>query len=198
MELERAIIDALAARPGGDVVIHRRRDDEILRSGRLATGIHDKRAVFRELAQAQGLDLSLRYRRYNQAFHSWERRFHRAWRQLIEHGVIASEYGGRSTRRYVRLTDKRFEPPPGPRTCYQCGAPMPGAYPSRKLCSDACRKAAKAKRNAATAVKRQERRRNRRDRYCDHCRKLFEPRRADQDYCSSTCKRAAYRARRVE
>jgi hypothetical protein len=88
--------------------------------------------------------------------------------------------------------------PPPAATCYQCGAPMPGAYPTRKLCSDACRKAAKAKRNAATAVKRREQRRNRRDWQCAHCRKLFNPRRSDQDYCSNTCKQAAYRARRAE
>jgi hypothetical protein len=132
--MEKLILEALAARLGGDVV--RRANyhggDELFR---LAPGLHHIGAVMRELAQAQGafvqppsavfMGVTLERAGYIDA--KWQRRFYRAWRRLSDCGLIefpslvpfAGDYTGRamhladglylslnrSDRRYARLVE---------------------------------------------------------------------------------------------
>jgi hypothetical protein len=82
-------------------------------------------------------------------------------------------------------------------TCYVCGASLVGCHHSRRLCSDACRRAAFARRNVGLAAKRIARRREPLKCYaCEQCQRIFQATREDQRYCSSACRQAAYRERK--
>ncbi len=74
-EMEQLILAALTARSGGDLVYRRNRKNGKLFC--LALGIHDMRAVARELADEHGhIDAK------------WMSRFNRAWRALCDCGVL--------------------------------------------------------------------------------------------------------------
>jgi hypothetical protein len=130
--MEQLILVALAARPGGDLVYRRKYKNGELFC--LAPGIHDMRAVARELAE--------RSDRINAV---WMSRFYRAWRSLCDGGALeapslipvtkvfpacqrrvhnlnAGVYidGGRN-RLYVKLTDRPAPPPRPAAVCCECG-----------------------------------------------------------------------------
>jgi len=227
-DLEGLILAAVATRQGGDLV--NCRDGRYRgRCFRLADGIHHMRAVARELAQAHdGLVerppvsfLGVMVEREAHVDRRWQQRFYRAVRNLANRGLLefpssvplAEDKSSRAEMlrdglyllhnqgRYARATGAAIEPP-RVAACRECDAPMPQAHHARKLCSDKCRRTALAKRNAAVAAQRLDRRKSWRARVrtwqgggCKRCHKDFQAARASQEFCSNACRQADYRKR---
>jgi hypothetical protein len=212
---EQSILAALAARPGGDMVCGRNPDKDFL--FKLSPGMHDVRAVARELARADGVFIN---RRGTVADWPWTRRFYRALRALRDAGAIEAPslipiaeafpacqrpvhdlrdgayLDGARDRRYVRLTGKAARSLPTV-VCGECGIELPGVHRLRKWCA-ACKANLFKRRNAQTAAERLTQRRTQLARIiCKFCGKTFTAAKSDQLFCSSACKQRAYRERRT-
>jgi hypothetical protein len=214
---EQSILAALAARPGGDMICGRNHDKDFL--FRLAPGMHDVRAVARELAQAEGVFIS---RRGTIEDWPWTRRFYRALRALRDAGAIEAPslipiaeafpacqrrvhdlrdgayLDGARDRRYVRLTGKATPSLPSTVVCRECGIELPGVHRLRKWCA-ACKTNLFKRRNAQTAAEQLKRRRTQLARaVCKFCSETFTAAKSDQLFCSSACRQKAYRERKTK
>jgi hypothetical protein len=213
---QQSILAALVARPGGDMVCGRNYNKDWL--FKLAPGIHDVRAVARELAQAEGVFIG---RRGTIGDWSWTCRFYRALRALRDAGAIEAPslipiaeafpacqrrvrdlrdgayLDGARDRRYVRLTGNAAPSLPSTVVCRECGIELPGVHRLRKWCT-ACKANLFKRRNAQTAAKALKRRRAQLARaMCKFCGTTFTAAKSDQLFCSSACKQKAYRERKT-
>lgn len=186
---------------------------------RLAPGIHDVRAVARELAQAEGVFIS---RRGTIGDLSWTRLFYRVLHALRDAGAIEAPrlipiaeafpacqrcvhvladgayIDGARDRRYVRLTGTAAPSLPSTVVCRGCGIELPGAHRLRKWCA-ACKANLFKNRNARTAAEALKRRRAQLARaICKFCGTTFTAAKSDQLFCSSACKQKAYRERKIK
>jgi hypothetical protein len=207
--MEQLILVILAARSGGDLVYRRN-----YKNGKLfclAPGIHDMRAVARELAERSG--------RINA---EWMSRFYRAWRSLCDGGALEAPGlipvtevfpacqrrvhnlndgayidGGRN-RLYVRLTGRPAPPPRPAAVCRECGVDLPSTHRLRKWCT-ACKAKLFKRRNMQAAAKRLKQRRIQlAGAKCECCGNNFTAVRSNQLFCSSTCKQTTYRERKAK
>jgi hypothetical protein len=206
--MEQLILVALAARPGGDLVYRRNKNGELFCLG---PGIHDMRAVVREVAERSGrIDAE------------WMSRFYRAWRSLCDGGALEAPDliqvtevfsacqrrvhnlnggtyidGGRN-RLYVRLTGR---PAPQPRpavVCRACGVDLPSTHRLRKWCTACKAKLFKHRNMKAAAERLKERHVQLAGAKCECCGNNFTAVRSNQLFCSSTCKQTAYRKRKAK
>jgi hypothetical protein len=206
--MEQLILAALAGRSGGDLVS--RRKDKNGKLFRLAPGIHDMRAVAREIAERDGhIDAK------------WMGSFYRAWRALCDCGVLEAPslipitemfpacqrrvhnlgdrtyIGGGRNRLYVRLTGKPAPTQPAA-TCRECGVGLTTTHRLRKWCAG-CKANLFRRRNAQTAAERLKRRRDQlAGARCECCGENFTAAKSDQLFCSSVCRQRTYRERKAK